>query len=174
MSTDQRRAAQPQDIELILRTLYRLAREGDESAEGDSPTRQLSRQFCHNTWGQCRDDLLTKTTRIRVMPEPSADPRVFRFEIDCPYKRKRGLTVFHTHGWSPKCRNCRPEKPCPLTDCTPSLQDYQLLETLLPSKATLLPIAGRAAGGQGEHPVLGLYAWQGGEMRAIPWRTYTD
>ncbi|NUQ66056.1 MAG: hypothetical protein HUU20_26645, partial [Pirellulales bacterium] len=84
------------------------------------------------------------------------------------------LTVFHTHGWSPNCRNCNKNADCPLPECSPSLQDYQLASTLFPSKATLLPIVGRKLGAQGEHPVFRLHAWRGGEMRAIRWQAYQD
>jgi hypothetical protein len=82
------------------------------------------------------------------------------------------LTVFHTHGWSPKCGNCNQNEACPLPQCNPSLQDYLLLQTLFPGKGTLLPIAGRALGAQGQRPVFRVHAWLGGEMRAIPWRAY--
>jgi hypothetical protein len=33
---------------------------------------------------------LAKTARIRLLPQPGRSPRIFRFEIDCRYKRKTG------------------------------------------------------------------------------------
>ncbi len=84
------------------------------------------------------------------------------------------MTVFHTHGWSPDCRNCNKTAQCPLAECSPSLQDYQLAATLFPGKGTLLPIVGRKLGAQGDHPVFRIHAWRGGEMRAIRWQAYQD
>ena len=49
-----------------------------------------------------------------------------------------------------------------------------LLESLFPSKATLMPIAGRKLGAPGRRPVLEIHAWRDGRMVAIPWRTYRD
>ena len=83
------------------------------------------------------------------------------------------LTVFHTHGWSPQCSNCNSNAGCSLAECSPSLQDYEML-SLFPSKGTLMPIAGRKPGVQGEHPVLKIHAWRGGQLQAIDWRQYHD
>lgn len=57
--------------------------------EDDDPLYQLALEFFANNWAECREGLLSRTSRIRVWPEFSAAPRAFRFEIDCPYKRKR-------------------------------------------------------------------------------------
>lgn len=57
----------------------------------DTPIGMLTREFFANNWANCRRGLLRKTNRIRVAPEPSQAPRVFKFEIDCPYKRKQNL-----------------------------------------------------------------------------------
>ena len=83
-------------------------------------------------------------------------------------------TVYHSHGWSPECAGCQRNGTCPLAGATPSLQDYALLESLLSSKATLMPIAGRGAGPQKQEPVLRVFAWQGGELHPIRWQTYLD
>ncbi|MFO0819490.1 MAG: hypothetical protein U1A77_16195 [Pirellulales bacterium] len=56
----------------------------------DDPLNQLALEFFANNWVECLEGLLTRTTRIRVWPEFSPAPRAFRFEIDCPYKRKLG------------------------------------------------------------------------------------
>jgi hypothetical protein len=88
--------------------------------------------------------------------------------------QERVLTVFHTHGWSNKCGNCNQNSGCLIAEGKPSLQDYQLLATLFPSKSTLMPIAGRKLGAEGRRPVLQVYAWRKGEMRPIRWREYED
>ncbi|MBC8875237.1 MAG: hypothetical protein H8E44_37925 [Planctomycetes bacterium] len=83
-------------------------------------------------------------------------------------------TVFHTHGWSKTCADCNKNSKCPLAECNPSLQDYQLLESLFSSKATLMPIAGRKMGEHSKHPILQVHAWRGGEMLPIRWQEYCD
>jgi hypothetical protein len=83
-------------------------------------------------------------------------------------------TVYHTHGWKNSCGRCNESPDCPLAECHPSLQDYQLLETLFPSKTTLMPIAGRKLGEPGRRPVLQIHAWRGGQMQAIPWIRFAD
>ncbi len=82
------------------------------------------------------------------------------------------ITVFHSHGWG--CGDCNQKATCGLAEGKPSLQDYQLLESLLPGKCTLMPISGRKLGADQRQPVLQVYAWRAGEMRAIRWRTYRD
>jgi hypothetical protein len=83
-------------------------------------------------------------------------------------------TVFHTHGWSKSCARCNESTNCPLAECNPSLQDYQLLESLFCSKSTLMPIAGRKMGEHIEHPIFQVHAWRGGEMLPIRWQEYCD
>ncbi len=56
----------------------------------DSPLMKIAQEFFANNWADCRDGLLAKTSRLRVFPEWSAAPRVFRFELDRPYKSKVG------------------------------------------------------------------------------------
>ena len=83
-------------------------------------------------------------------------------------------TVFHTHGWSGACGNCNQNANCPLAEGNPSLQNYQPLESLFSSKATLMSIAGRKLGEPSRRPVLQIHAWRGGEMRPIRWQEYSD
>jgi hypothetical protein len=88
---------------------------------------------------------------------------------------ERVMTVIHTHGFSTECGNCNSNANCPLAECTlVSLLDYQVLETLFPSKSTVMPIAGRKLGAEGKRPVLEIHAWRGGEMRPIRWQRYAD
>lgn len=82
------------------------------------------------------------------------------------------ITVFHTHGWG--CGDCNQKAGCPLAEGIPSLQDYQLLESLFPGKSTLLPIAGRKLGVEGRRPVFQVYAWRKGQLRPIRFRSYDD
>jgi len=85
------------------------------------------------------------------------------------------LTAFHTHGWGTGCDNCNQKESCALPQCTyVSHDDYQVLESLFPSKATLMPIAGRRLGAPGSRPVLAVHAWRGGEMGLVDWRAYED
>ena len=85
------------------------------------------------------------------------------------------LTVFHSHGWGTGCGNCNQSEHCGLPECTRlSLDDYTVLESLFPGKATVMPIAGRKFGAPGQRPVLELHAWRGGAMRPIRWQTYED
>ncbi len=83
-------------------------------------------------------------------------------------------TVYHSHGWSPECAGCQENGTCLLPGTTPSLRDYQVLESLVSSKATLMPIAGRQPGTQQQRPVLRIFAWRGGEMQPIHWQVYVD
>lgn len=87
---------------------------------------------------------------------------------------ERVLTVFHTHGWNNACGNCNQSASCGLSEAKPSLQDYRLLATLFPGKATLMPIAGRKLGVEEKRPVLQVYAWRKGEMRPIRWQKFED
>jgi hypothetical protein len=85
------------------------------------------------------------------------------------------MTAFHTHGWGSSCGNCNQNEGCPLTQCTQlSVQDYEVLESLFPGKATLMPIAGRKLGAEGRRPVLEIHAWRGGQMRPLRWQQYRD
>lgn len=78
---------QPLDLERMMRTVMARVRRGAMPSE-DDPIGRLTLELFASNWAECRDGLLTKTDRIRVVPEMSPAPRAFRFEIDCPYKRK--------------------------------------------------------------------------------------
>lgn len=85
------------------------------------------------------------------------------------------ITVIHSHGWSTECGKCNENANCPLAECTHvSLMDYQVLETLFPGRATVMPIVGRKLGADGKQPVLAMHAWRGGEMRPVRFRRYVD
>lgn len=83
-------------------------------------------------------------------------------------------TVYHTHGWKNSCGNCNQHTQCPLAEAIPSLLDYQLIESLFPSKTTLMPIAGRKLGEPGRRPVLRIHGWRGGQLQPITWQEYSD
>ena len=80
------------DVELYLRGLATLLEEL-QSPRDDCPTAELSRQYRANTWEECRDGLLRRTSRIRVWPDSPLWPHSFRFEIDCPFKAKSRLNL---------------------------------------------------------------------------------
>ena len=85
------------------------------------------------------------------------------------------LTAFHSHGWGTDCGRCNESADCALPQATlVSLDDYRVMESLFPSKATLMPIAGRKLGAPGKRPVLEIHAWRGGRMTPVPWRLYRD
>ncbi len=77
----------PVDLQRMMQMLLASVERGDMPDE-DEPLGRLTREFFANNWAECRDGLLTKTKRIRVSPQIAPAPRAFRFEIDCPYKRK--------------------------------------------------------------------------------------
>ncbi|MGA2799233.1 MAG: hypothetical protein ABSE63_16760 [Thermoguttaceae bacterium] len=84
------------------------------------------------------------------------------------------LTAWHSHGWSEKCIDCRKDT-CPLPSVEQvSPEDYQVLESLFSSKATLMPIAGRQAGIPLQRPVVMVHHWCGGLMHPLNWREYED
>jgi hypothetical protein len=85
------------------------------------------------------------------------------------------ITAFHSHGWGSRCGNCNQNPRCPLPDATQlSLRDYELAESLFPSKATLLPVAGRQLGAPGQRPVLTIHGWNGGRMTPFRWQQYHE
>jgi hypothetical protein len=92
-------------------------------------------------------------------------------------QRGRGESViaaFHSHGWSTKCGDCNQSDTCAIPQCDKvSLQDYDVVESLLPSKATLMPITGRKLGAPGKRPVLEVHAWRGGQLKPIRWTRYS-
>ncbi|MGA2796280.1 MAG: Mov34/MPN/PAD-1 family protein [Thermoguttaceae bacterium] len=84
------------------------------------------------------------------------------------------LTAWHSHGWSEKCINCHKDA-CPLPSVQQvSPEDYQVLESLFPSKATLMPIAGRQAGVPLGRPTVMVHHWCGGLMQPLNWQEYEE
>ncbi|MGD0517932.1 MAG: Mov34/MPN/PAD-1 family protein [Thermoguttaceae bacterium] len=84
------------------------------------------------------------------------------------------LTAWHSHGWSDKCINCHKET-CPLPSARQvSPEDYQVLESLFSSKATLMPIAGRQVGVPLQRPTVVVHHWRGGFMQPLNWREYEE
>lgn len=77
------------ELEQLLGLQLRMVENLDAQAD-DDPLARLTLEMFANNWEECRDGLLNRTSRIRVWPELSAAPRAFRFEIDCPFKRKLG------------------------------------------------------------------------------------
>jgi hypothetical protein len=75
-------------FERFLQSLLDAALDSDSLAEEDTPLGRLAREYFTANWIECRDGLLRRTTKIRVVPEPDPAPRAFWFEIDCRYKRK--------------------------------------------------------------------------------------
>lgn len=72
-----------------LMAVVRQAEAGSSTAD-DSPLAMIAAEFFCNNWADACDGLLQKTRLLRVYPEWAAAPRAFRFELDRPYKRKRG------------------------------------------------------------------------------------
>lgn len=106
------------------------------------------------------------------------DPGALQEAAQVAQLRDKGetvLTAFHSHGWGTDCGRCNQSTTCAIPSAAHvSLDDYQVLASLFPSKATLMPIAGRKLGAPGIRPVLEIHAWRGGRMVSIPWRTYRD
>jgi hypothetical protein len=83
----------PGDIDDLLRSLARVVGVLDDLPDEATPAGKLTREFFFNNWLACRDGLLARTDRIRVQPQPTPAPRIFRFEIDCRYKSKPGSSA---------------------------------------------------------------------------------
>jgi len=89
--------------------------------------------------------------------------------------RETVCSCYHSHGWGKGCDECNQSAGCALPSVdVVSDDDYEVLECLFPSKATLMPIAGRKLGAPGKRPVLEIHAWSGGAMRPVAWRRYDD
>jgi len=85
---------EPELARQLIERLLRTAPSGAGTSwrgQDDSPAGILACEFFANNWATCRDGLLQRTGRVRVIPEPSPAPRTFRFEIDRQFKSKRGL-----------------------------------------------------------------------------------
>jgi len=73
----------------VLEALASLVQGDPTLPAEDTPLGRLTRETLRNQWEQARDGLLARTRRIRVSPQGGPAPRLFRFEIDRPYKRRR-------------------------------------------------------------------------------------
>ncbi len=71
----------------LFEAMLAVSRDG-RPLEEDTPAVRVTREFLANNWARARDGLLAKTRLIEVQPEMSAAPRVFRFAMHRPYKRK--------------------------------------------------------------------------------------
>jgi hypothetical protein len=76
------------DPAALMQWLQRVTEASSQSLSDDTPAGILAHQFFHHSWEGCRNGLLRQTNVLRVRPEFRAPPRVFHFEVDCPYKRK--------------------------------------------------------------------------------------
>jgi hypothetical protein len=121
---------------------------------------------------------LTDARHVGELSRFTFDPEALQEAAQIAALRGMGetvLTAFHSHGWGRDCRRCNQSDTCALPEATHvSSADYQVLESLFPSKATLMPIAGRKLGAEGDRPILEVHAWRGGRMMPIRWRTYRD
>ena len=80
----------PDEIRRLLDQYALMAMLGDCLPDEDTPIGMLTREFFANNWTNCREGLLKKSVRVRVLPEPLPFPRIFKFEFDCPFKAKMG------------------------------------------------------------------------------------
>jgi len=84
-------ADQPDDPDdSMFEQILKLLQGRDDLPPADTPLGQMTREFLTNTWETCLGGLLQRTERIRVVPEPLPAPRVFNFEMNLPFKSKRG------------------------------------------------------------------------------------
>ncbi len=84
------------------------------------------------------------------------------------------LTTWHAHGWG--CGDCnQKDEGCPLVEATyVSPADYQMAQSLFPSKATLIPISGRRYGAEGREPLLVIHGWRNGELKPMRFQRYSE
>jgi hypothetical protein len=80
----------PFELQQMLDRMHSIAQMHDDLPPVDTPAGRITREFFANNWANCCDGLLAKTNKIRVTPQPSAAPHVFRYEIATKYKRKAG------------------------------------------------------------------------------------
>lgn len=110
--------------------------------------------------------------RLQFDPQAMAEAAQL---ADLRCRGERVLTAFHSHGWGRDCGRCNESAQCALPSVDHvSLDDYQVLEAMFPSKASLLPIAGRRLGGPPKQPVLAVHAWRGGSVQPIAWQAFAD
>lgn len=80
----------PVDFQRLLDQLIEIRQTAGEPWDDEVPADKLMCDFLQNSWERCRDGLLRRTSILSVEPEPWLGPRVYRFKINCPYKRKAG------------------------------------------------------------------------------------
>ena len=73
----------------LLARLSALRSLEDELPDESTAIGRATHEFFANNWQQARDGLLAQTTKLRVQPQPSPAPRIFHFEAECTFKRKR-------------------------------------------------------------------------------------
>lgn len=71
----------------LLTTMMVISR-GGHLLDEDTPLARATIEFLTNNWIQAQSGLLAKTKKIEVHPESLPAPRVFNFQMFCPYKRK--------------------------------------------------------------------------------------
>ena len=79
----------PPDFNRLLQQVGRIIHCAEETLD-DTPLGRIVREFFQNNWINCRDGLLKRTSTLRVFPLVEKVPRLFRFELDRPFKRKAG------------------------------------------------------------------------------------
>ena len=80
---------EPFSVVQLLRRLADIPTQELEPVEGAADDGDQRAEFFFHNWSEARDGLLSRTSKIRVQPQASRAPRVFHFELDRPYKRKR-------------------------------------------------------------------------------------
>ncbi|MGD0897920.1 MAG: hypothetical protein ABR915_08785, partial [Thermoguttaceae bacterium] len=105
------------------------------------------------------------TSRWKISPDALAEAAQLA-EIS----GQRVMTIWHSHGFC--------DKPCDKRDRCPlagpgffSIDDYDVAERLLPSKATIMPICGKDPAQP--DPMLVIHGWEDG-MQPLPWMYYED
>ena len=78
----------PNDLLAHIERLMLLDRHTDNLPDPGTTLGVLTREFFENNYAQARDGLLARTRLLRVEPQQSASPHVFRFAYDRPYKSK--------------------------------------------------------------------------------------
>ena len=93
-------------LDLLGRLAAIMALE-DELPDESTPIGRATREFFANNWERARDGLLARTTKLRVEPQPSPAPRIFHFELDCTFKRKRAPDALVELAEGPLCGTIR-------------------------------------------------------------------
>ena len=86
---DQDQSAGPPSMAALIGQLHGLISAADDLPDPATEEGIATREFFTNNWARARDGILSRTSRFRVQPIPGPGPRIFDFETDLPYKRKR-------------------------------------------------------------------------------------